>query len=192
MADSDISYHNRLGKSGQGENEMISKIVDDELKSDDNSDEDLRIILDFDEDVDSPAPATPSSDTSARSVKSVIDCLHRPTSSELSRKRKVDRNPPRGKKRSRGTCASDPKSITPQQRVKQYNDECFSVANNKLFCLACREELSIKNSVIIGHIKSSKHNAGKDRLQSQKKRDMEIMKPLKYMTVNSPKRREPP
>ena len=100
MADSDISYHNRLGKSGQGENELISKIVDDELESDDNSDEDLRIISDFDEDVDSPAPATPSSDTSARSVKSVIDCLHRPTSSELSRKRKVDRNPPRGKKRS--------------------------------------------------------------------------------------------
>ena len=41
MADSDISYHNRLGKSGQGENELISKIVDDELESDDNSDEDL-------------------------------------------------------------------------------------------------------------------------------------------------------
>ena len=77
-------------------------------------------------------------------IRSMLDCLHRPTASELARKRKVDRNPPKGKKRSRGTCASDPKSITPQQRVKQYNNECFIVSNNRLFCLVCRDELSVK------------------------------------------------
>ena len=68
-------------------------------------------------------------------------------SSELGRKRKVDRNPPRGKRRSRGLGANDPKSITPQQRVATFSGEYLTVSNNKLFCSACREELSVKSSV---------------------------------------------
>ena len=119
----------------------------------------------------------------------ILDSLHRPTASELSRKRKIDRNPPpKGKRRSRGSCSSDPKSVTPQQRVRKYPEECFFVSNNKLFCLACREELSVKSSVITGHIKSSKHNAGKSRLTIKKKRDMEIAEALKlHDHMNNPK-----
>jgi len=42
-------------------------------------------------------------------VKSLFDRLHRPTASELSHKQKIDRNlPPKEKKRSRGSCSSDP------------------------------------------------------------------------------------
>ena len=37
----------------------------------------------------------------------------------------------------------------------------------------------MKSSVITGHIKSSKHNAGKSRLTTKKKRDMEIAEALK-------------
>ena len=60
-------------------------------------------------------------------MNGLLSRLHRPTSSELSRKRKVNRNPPpKGKKRSRGASASDPKS--PSQRVKQYTGEAASQA----------------------------------------------------------------
>ena len=85
----------------------------------------------------------PAMDTSTN-ITSVLDCLRRPTASELARKQKVDRKPPKGKKRCRDTFVSNQKSITLQQEVKQFNNECFSVSNNKLFCLACQEELSVK------------------------------------------------
>ena len=84
-------------------------------------------------DLDStPVPRTPSSSSSSTisdsstTAKSLMDSLRTPTASELSRKRKIDCNkPPKGKKRSRGTCSSDPKFITPEQRVKQHPKECF-------------------------------------------------------------------
>ena len=59
------------------------------------------------------------------------------------------------------------------QRVKQYTGENLTVSNKRLFCLACREELSVKlsvkSSVINLHIKSTKHISGKKRLETQKK-----------------------
>ena len=43
-----------------------------------------------------------------------------PQRSDLARKRKVATNPPRGKRRSRGSSASssDPKGVRPEQRIK--------------------------------------------------------------------------
>ena len=123
------------------------------------------------------APAADSS-LNTRS-RTLLDCLHRPTASELARKRKVDKNPPKGKKKSRGSCVSNPKTITPQQRVNQYKNEFFSVSNKKLFCQACRDELSVKSSIIAAHIKSAKHSNGKVRLMSQKSREKEIAEALK-------------
>ena len=84
------------------------------------------------------APAADSS-LNTRS-RTLLDCLYRPTASELAQKRKVDKNPPKGKKKSRGSCVSNPKTITPQQRVNQYKNEFFSVSNKKLFCQACRDD----------------------------------------------------
>jgi len=124
--------------------------------------------------------STSSSSTVSSSVDSLLSRLHRPTSSELSRKRKVDRNPPpKGKKRSRGASKSDPVSITPSQRVKQYKGEHLTVSNKKLFCLACREELSVKSSVITYHIKSGKHCSGKKKLETKRKADLEIAESLR-------------
>ena len=102
-----------------------------------------------------------SASTSSRgstSSSSVLSRLHRPTSSELSRKRVIDRNPPKGKKRSKG-----PNSVTPELCLKdsRYANECFTVSMGRLFCRAYREELSVKSSVINNNIKSNKHTAGK-------------------------------
>ena len=131
------------------------------------------------------APAADSS-LNTRS-RTLLDCLHRPTASELVRKRKVDKNPPKGKKKSRGscTCVSNPKTITPQQRVNQYKNEFFSVSNKKLFCQACRDELSVKSSIIAAHIKSAKHSNGKVRLMSQKSREKEIAERVFSILKNS-------
>lgn len=52
---------------------------------------------------------------SSSSVRNVLSQLRSPTSSELARKRKVDRNLPRGKRRSRAHGVNDPKTISPLQ-----------------------------------------------------------------------------
>ena len=185
--------------------DLVSQIVNGESEDDIEEDTDSKVELletsnsdrrgdlsnkypgDDAGDLDStPVPRTPSSSSSSTisdsstTAKSLMDSLRTPTASELSRKWKIDCNkPPKGKKRSRGTCSSDPKFITPEQRVKQHPKECFSVSNKKLFCLACREELSVKSSMVIGHIKSVKHLTGKSRLESQKKKDLEIVEALR-------------
>ena len=80
-----------------------------------------------------------------------------PNPSVLARKRKIQTNPPVGKKRSRGKTNSDPKKVSPADRIKLFPDEHFSVSVGKLFCLACREVLSTKKSVLGLHIKSVKY-----------------------------------
>ena len=89
----------------------------------------------------------------ATSPRSLLDVLRAPQASELTRKRKIDCNPPTGKKTSRGQGSSEPKSVTPKQRVNEFPDECLTVSRGgKLFCSACREELSLrKNTVYWSH-----------------------------------------
>ena len=116
--------------------------------------------------------------TTATILLSVLRC---PKSSDLARKRSVDRNPPNGKKRSRlsrGDGASEPKSVNPHDRVKEFPNQSLTVSNKKLFCLACREELSLKRSVLRGHLQSSKHKSGKERLAGKKIRDTDIAEAL--------------
>ena len=89
-----------------------------------------------------------------------------------------EKSPPKGKKPLRGASESDPKSVTPSQCVKQYIGENLTVSNKKLFCLDCREELSVKSSVITYHIKSAKHISGKKTLETKRKADLEIVESL--------------
>ena len=49
----------------------------------------------------------------------------------------------------------------------------------KLFCEACREELSLRKSTIKNHIRSSKHSSIKDRLKERKARDGDLVQSLK-------------
>lgn len=44
-------------------------------------------------------------------------------------------------------CNSDPSSVTPSQRVKEFPNEQLKVSSGKVFHEACREELSIKKSI---------------------------------------------
>ena len=59
---------------------------------------------------------------------SILDALKAPTCTELTRKRKIDCNPPpKGKRRARGEGSSEPKTISPRQRVDQFPDQCLAV-----------------------------------------------------------------
>ena len=122
-----------------------------------------------------------SSTHGGNSAVSLLSVLKAPSMSELSRKRKVKRNPPIGKKKVHSSCQSNPKGIKPQQRVKEYPVEPFIVSCGKLFCQGCREELPLKKSSISYHIKSTKHSDGKKRLEQRKAKDQDIAQSLRNL-----------
>ena len=58
----------------------------------------------------------------------------------------------------------------------------------KLFCVACREQLSLKCSVINYHVNSSKHSAGKVRVKNKQRAEMELVEALKsYDAMENPR-----
>lgn len=118
--------------------------------------------------------------SSSSSVPSLLSVLRAPRLSDLVRKRKTQTNNPgkRKKTRSSSSAASDPKGVKPQDRVKKFPDEQLSVSAGKLFCKACREELSLKSSSLTNHLKSQKHKDGKRRLQKKEASERDIAKEL--------------
>ena len=112
-------------------------------------------------------------------LTSLLARLRAPRPSDLARKRAVHRNPPlTGKRRSRGRGANEPKSVTPRQRVSEHPSECLSVSNKRLFCRACREESSLVSSVIANHLKSTKHQTGKERVAKKERSESDIAEAL--------------
>ena len=125
---------------------------------------------DGDQEVSGPSEATPV-------VVSLLDRLKSPAT---SRKRKVLRNPPSGKKKSSGSSALNAPKVPPIQRVKEFPNEDLTIsATGKLFCNACRETLCVKRSTITGHIKSAKHAKGKAKLKTRQARELDIAAALK-------------
>jgi len=111
---------------------------------------------------------------------SLLSVLKAPTQSDLSRKRKIARNLPVGKKRVKSTNSQgNPKTTKPQKRVNEFPKEPFTVESGKLFCQGCRKELPLKKSSIKYHIKSGKHGDGKKRLEKMKANDQNIGQSLK-------------
>ena len=117
-------------------------------------------------------------DTQNDEILTVFKSLKAPKLSDLTRKRKVDSNPPpKGKRRARGEGANEPKTVTASQRIKEFPGECLTTAGKggaKLFCGACREELSLKKNVIVSHVSCNKHKAGKAKLATKEARDILI------------------
>ena len=124
---------------------------------------------------DQSADETSSTNSSLRSLATVLSY---PQPSTLARKRKVQCNPPTGVKRCRGQTVNDPKLISPFDRVKQYPDEYFEVSAGKFFCMACREEVSTKKSIINQHVKSTKHKLSKEKRKERAVKDVSIVSAL--------------
>ena len=70
--------------------------------------------------------------------------------------------------------------MSPHDRVEQFPDDHFSVvcARGKLFCIACRENLSLKKSVVTIHVQPTKHANGLEHLASKEKRERTLAEML--------------
>lgn len=69
--------------------------------------------------------------------------------------------------------------MKPLQRTNKFPNESLVVPNGKLFCNSCREEVSLKESVIKSHIGSTKHANGKLRIQAKDKHKRDITEALR-------------
>ena len=74
-----------------------------------------------------------------------------------------------GKYKERGN--SDPKNMSPRDRIEEFPGENLCLRGGKLFCSGCKEILSSKKSILKNHLASKKHAAGKEKLKVTKKRD---------------------
>ena len=58
----------------------------------------------------------------------ILEALKAPKASDLTRQCKVDCNPPpKGKRRARGEGSSEPKTVSPRERVRAFPDDCLTV-----------------------------------------------------------------
>ena len=111
--------------------------------------------------------------------RSLLDVLKAPLASDLTRKRKIDSNPPVGQKRSRGQGSSEPKSVSAKDQVNEFPDECLTVSRGgKLFCSACREDQSPRKNIITNHIACKKHWTSK-KVRTSKAKDQTIIDSLR-------------
>ena len=69
--------------------------------------------------------------------------------------------------------------VSPAQRVREFPTESFTVSHSRLFCSACREQLSLKRSIVKNHIESVKHRNAKERLAKNGARERDIASSLK-------------
>ena len=117
-------------------------------------------------------------------IKNALSQLRSPKPSDLARTRVVSLNNTKQNGRARGPGnapkkSGKMKSTYVETRIREFKEEPFRNSGNKLFCDACREEVSEKASVIKQHIQSKKHKSGVERLAKTKKRDVTVLEALK-------------
>ncbi len=129
--------------------------------------------------VDLSGPSDYSSSSSSNS--SLLARLRCPAPSDLGRKRKILANkPPLGKRRSVHTVKRfEPKSIRPSDRASEFPGELLVQSAGRLFCRACREDVAVKRSVVVNHVRSKKHEESKERLKKKELRERDIAGSLK-------------
>ena len=116
-----------------------------------------------------------SSISSSDAVPSLLSRLWAPSQSEIMRKRKVRVNPPHtGARKKKPACSTDPKGVSVVQKVNEFSGEMLINSAGKLFCSACREELSLKLSIVKNHVESAKHSRHKRQLEENKGREQDI------------------
>lgn len=130
-------------------------------------------------DLTGPAPSDNS-----EVVKNALSQLRSPKPSDLARTRVVSSNKTKQNGRARGPRnapkkSGKMKSSYVEARIREFKEEPFRNSSNKLFCDACREEVSEKASVIKHHIQSKKHKSGVERLAKAKKRDVTVLEAMK-------------
>ena len=96
---------------------------------------------------------------------------------DLTRKHAIRHNV--GIQKKKPACSTDPKLVTPSQRVKTFPDKTRTVSAEKLFCSACRVELSLKQSIIKNYKELCKHVQSKDALGKREIQERDIAQAMK-------------
>ena len=119
-------------------------------------------------------------DQERRTVVSLLDRLKSVSVTDIARPQKIKTNePPHGKRQCKGAVSSDPKGVSPQQRVREFTNASITVSHGHLFCTACRERLSLKRSIIKNHVQSSKHQKSQQRIKHKEAREWDIAESLR-------------
>ena len=80
-----------------------------------------------------PAESETTEQQPGPSGPSILEALKAPRLSEFTRKRKLICNPPpTGQRRARGSGASEPKTVSPRERVHEFPNECLTVTGKQL------------------------------------------------------------
>ena len=114
---------------------------------------------------------------SSSSCPTILDKLRPPMLSEITRKRKVCvNNPPHdgAQTKKKPRCLTDLKTVSVSDQAREFKHEMIVASGGKLFCSSCREELSLKLSIIKSHIQSSKHECSKKKVSDGKNRERDI------------------
>ena len=103
--------------------------------------------------------------------------LSSPARVSISRKRKIHINEGKYKRGSSSSTLSSRKGNTTGawDHMKDYPKQHFAVVSGNLRCNACSETLSLKQSSIDNHIKSSQHTNGVARIAKDTKQSHSIM-----------------
>ncbi len=113
--------------------------------------------------------------TTTTGSSSALDRLRAPQKSELARKRSIRKNSSTvSYHKTRPACSADTKSISPACRVSEFLNESLKVSARKLFCSACREEVSLKRSCVTNHIASTKRKQSKTKLAMKESWEKDI------------------
>ena len=72
---------------------------------------------------DATASSSMDTDESSTKIASILNRLRSPTPSDLSRKRKVASNPPKGAKKGKGNVSSEPLNVSIADRVREFPGE---------------------------------------------------------------------
>ena len=106
-------------------------------------------------------------------VPSLLNCLRAPSQSKLMRKQKVrvNRPPHTAARKKKPACSTDPKSVSV---VRELSGEMLIDSAGKLFCSACREEISLKLSIVKNHVESAKHSRHKTLVKEKRSREQDI------------------
>jgi hypothetical protein len=133
--------------------------------------------LDGDSDQTSDLPSGSISTDSEPVVPSLLDRLRKVW---VTRKRALRKNLSSAESycKKRPSCSTTPKSITLHSRVRDFPGENLKVSAGKLFCTACREEVSLKRSIVTNHIASVKHKQSKVKLAKKESREKDIAEAL--------------
>ena len=77
--------------------------------------------------------------------------------------------------------SSEPKTVSPRERVREFLDECLTVTGKgvgKPFCNVCCEELRLQRNIVANHIGPNKHKSCKEKLTVKEARERDYIAKL--------------